>query len=508
METAEITLYGRQLLGEIRGPLFGQFLELAGRCVYGGLVDPESPLARPDGLRTDVVAMLRELNPTHLRYPGGCAAAYFDWQDLVGPRPQRPSARLFRRFRVPQSTAFGIPEVHALCQEVGAELYYTVNAHTQSPEDAANLVEYLNAETSTRYADLRRAHGRREPYGVRLFSLGNEIYGDWQPGQKTATEYTAWCREAIRQMKLVDPEIRVAVCGLGRPNPEWDRTVLKGLIDQVDLIAVHNYFGRPGFADSLCAAFVMEEMIQQLRVNIQEAMDGCLSRKDPPLIALDEWNVWYRSSHGATEDLEERYTYTDALTVASLFHTVLRNVRWIGLSNIALFTNTLGLVFTDRNRAVRQTIFYPARLMREVHRGQVITTTCDGPTFCGKHERFFCGTVDPDQAQKENRPTLIHYREVPALDVLASLDRARGCLAVSIVQRLEQQPVRVRFRFRGIAPATDSPLRLHRLTGGEDLAAVNALDAPDRVGVRTHSFPFTEEIELPPASWTVLEFGL
>jgi len=106
---------------------------------------------------------------------------------------------------VPQSTAFGLPEAWALCRDVGAELYYTVNAHTQSPEEAANLVEYLNASTPTKYADLRRAHGWDAPFGVRWFSLGNEIYGDWQPGQKTASEYAAWCRAAIREMKAVDP---------------------------------------------------------------------------------------------------------------------------------------------------------------------------------------------------------------------------------------------------------------------------------------------------------------
>ncbi|MEK7751388.1 MAG: alpha-N-arabinofuranosidase, partial [Acidobacteriota bacterium] len=168
---AELFILTRQTLGRIEGPLFGQFLELAGRCVNDGLYEPASPLARPDGLRGDVVEALRELRPTHIRYPGGCAASYFDWQDLVGPRDRRPRARLFRGSGQVQATAFGVPEAWALCRELGAELYLTVNAHTQSPEDAANLVEYLNGTTPTKWADLRRAHGREEPYGVRLFSL-------------------------------------------------------------------------------------------------------------------------------------------------------------------------------------------------------------------------------------------------------------------------------------------------------------------------------------------------
>jgi len=161
---AEIIVLGNKTLGTVHDRLFGQFIELTGRCINGGLYDPGSPHARPDGVRADVVEALRELRPGYIRYPGGCATAYFDWQELVGPVEDRPRAKLYRAYSgQPQSTAFGIPEAWALCRELDSELYLTVNAHTQSPEDAANLVEYLNSTQPTRYADMRRAHGREEP---------------------------------------------------------------------------------------------------------------------------------------------------------------------------------------------------------------------------------------------------------------------------------------------------------------------------------------------------------
>jgi len=187
MQTGEITLFGRQAVGPIEGPLFGQFFELAGRCIHPGLYDPESPPSRPDGLRADVVAMLQELKPTHIRYPGGCAAAYFDWQDLVGPRERRPRARLFRRTGVPQSTAFGLPEAWALCREVGAELYYTVNAHTQSPEEAANLVEFGrpgfadNMCASFVFEEMIR-FGCLQPVGRSWNSPSESLHGVWPRG--------------------------------------------------------------------------------------------------------------------------------------------------------------------------------------------------------------------------------------------------------------------------------------------------------------------------------------
>lgn len=508
MKSGEITIYTGQALGRIEGPLFGQFIELAGRCINNGLYDPASPRARADGLRADVVEALKELRPTHIRYPGGCAAAYFDWQDLVGPPAERPRARLFRRTSLPQSTAFGIPEAWALCREVGAELCLIVNAHTQSPEDAANLVEYMNSRQPTKWADLRRRHGREEPYGVKLWGLGNEIYGDWQPGQKTAAEYVNWCRAAIAEMKAVDPGIRIVCCGLGRPNPDWDRTVLKGLIDRIDLIAIHNYFGRPVFRDNMAASLVCEQMFNQLNVNIDEALDSHLARKDRPKIAFDEWNVWYRSKHCPEADLEEVFTYTDALTVASIMHVILRNADTVGLANISLLANTMGLLFTDRERCVRQTIFHAHRLIRDAHGdGRVVRVVADGPTFQAKHERFFCGIVDVEKAKDETLPTLLHFNAVPALDVLASVDEAGRRLRLSVVQKLEKEPIRARLAFRGAAPKGGT-VRVRRLTGGDDLQVENTLARPDRVGVAAETVPLGESFEFPAASLTVLELDL
>ena len=505
----QIFVFADQVLGEIKGPLWGQFIELAGRCVNNGLYDPQSPHARPDGVRADVVAALKELRPTHIRYPGGCATAYFDWQELVGPRPQRPRAKLFRSLATPQSTAFGIPEAHALCEEVGAELYLSVNAHTQSPEDAANLVEYLNGTTPTRWADLRRAHGREEPYQVKLFSLGNEIYGDWQPGVKTAPEYVAWCREAIAQMKAIDPTIRIVCCGCGRFNPEWDRTVLKGLIDRIDMISVHNYFGRPVFADCMAASRVCEEMFDWINLAIDEAMDSLLSRKERPRIAFDEWNIWYRAGHTPEADVEEIYDYTDALTMASLFHVMLRNVRSVGVSNVSLAVNTLGAIFTDRERMVRQTIFHPQVMLREAHTGQVVRVATDGPVFQAKHERYFCGIVDVEKAKDENLPTLLHFDDVPALDVLVSVDRAAAGMAMSVVQKLPDRPLRTKLHFVGVTPKGPD-VTVHSLVGKgtESLTAANTLDSPDSVHVQTENRPLSDTFEFPPASLTVLEFRI
>ncbi|MCE9590249.1 MAG: hypothetical protein K8S99_06970 [Planctomycetes bacterium] len=503
---AELIILANQTLGKIEGRLWGQFIELAGRCINGGIYDPDSPHARPDGTRADVFEAMRELQPTHIRYPGGCATAYFDWQELVGPREQRPRNKLFRGLGQSQSTAFGIPEAYGYAKELGAELYLTVNAHTQSPEDAANLVEYLNGTGPTKYADLRRSHGREEPYNVKLFGLGNEIYGDWQPGQKTAAEYVAWCRRAIQEMKLVDPAIDIVCVGLGRPGPEWDRIVLKGLIDRIDMISVHNYCGRPVFRDCMAAFRVYEEMFNWLDVAVDEAMDTLLTRKKRPGFAFDEWNVWYRSKHGPVADLEETYDYADAMTVASLFHVMLRNTRSVTLSNISLAVNTCGSIFTDKMRCVRQTIFYPQKLFRAKHSGRAVRTVVECPQFAAKHERFFCGIVDVEKAKDENLPTLLKFDDVPALDVMTSIDEKRGRMSISVLNKLEEHPLRTALTFRGVKPNMQR-VKVHRMTGNS-IAAVNTLDSPNNVGLETQTTDLDGAFTFPPASLTLLEFTL
>lgn len=507
---AELVIFTNKTLGSLDGPLWGQFIELAGRCINGGIHDPKHSTARKDGTRGDVFEAVRELQPSYIRYPGGCAAAYWDWQELVGPPEKRPRNKLFRSPGVPQSSAFGIAEAYEYARQLGSQLYLTVNAHTQSPEDAACLVEYLNSSEPTKWADLRRSHGREEPYGIKLFGLGNEIYGDWQPGSKTADEYVAWCREAINQMKRVDPTIKTVAVGLGRPGPDWDRKVLKGLIDRIDFISVHNYFGRPNFKDCMTAGLVFEEMIKWANVAVDEALDALLSRKDRPGLCCDEWNVWYRTQHLKEADLEEVFDYADALTVATLFHAVLRNTSTVKMSNISLLINCCGSLFTARTPAgelIRQTIYYPQKLFREKLTGRVVESIFDGPTFDAKHERYFCGIVDIEKARDENLPTLLKFKGVPAIDVLTAIDESQNRMCVSVVQKLEDRPLNVKLDFHGKVKPKGQRVKVHRLTG-KSLGVTNTVEHPGEVGLETQEQNVGDTFTFPAASLTMLEFEI
>ncbi len=92
-DKATVRIDAGDAVGEISPHLFGGFAEHLGRCIYGGIYDPDSPLSDSRGFRSDVLAALREMKLSILRYPGGNFVSSYDWRDGVGPRDQRPRRR-------------------------------------------------------------------------------------------------------------------------------------------------------------------------------------------------------------------------------------------------------------------------------------------------------------------------------------------------------------------------------------------------------------------------------
>ena len=157
---------------------------LDGRCVYGGIFEPGHPQADERGFRRDVLALVRELAPTIVRYPGGNFVSGYNWEDGVGPRELRPR-RLDLAWLSTETNAFGTDEFIDWCRVAGVEPMLAVNLGTRGADAARKLVEYCNHPGGTALSDLRRAHGREQPHGVRFWCLGNEMDGPWQMGAKT-----------------------------------------------------------------------------------------------------------------------------------------------------------------------------------------------------------------------------------------------------------------------------------------------------------------------------------
>ena len=123
-----------------------------------------------------------------------------------------------------------------------------VNLGTRGPDEARDLVEYCNLDTNTYFANLRRKNGAKEPFGVKLWCLGNEMDGPWQIGHKTAQEYARTAHEAGKVMKWIDPTIELVACGSSNLNMPtfgyWEDTVLEECYDTIDYISMHQYYSQ------------------------------------------------------------------------------------------------------------------------------------------------------------------------------------------------------------------------------------------------------------------------
>ena len=230
--TARIKLDFDRQIGTIDRNIYGNFTEHLGRCIYGGIYDEGSPLSDSDGFRKDVLEAARGLHISLLRWPGGNFSSGYNWKDGIGPKDSRPR-RWDTAWQAEESNRFGTDEFLAYARKVGAEPYLCVNMGTGTMQDAADWVEYCNGTMNTYWANLRRKNGHPEPYNVKYWGLGNEVYGPWQAGHKTAAEYGALALEFAKMMRWVDPDIKLIACGGN--NADWDRQVLQPVLEVADL---------------------------------------------------------------------------------------------------------------------------------------------------------------------------------------------------------------------------------------------------------------------------------
>ena len=154
-----------------------------GRCVYGGIYEP-APDGDPTDSASDVLELVRELGVTIVRYPGGNFVSGYDWEDGIGPREQRPR-RLELAWRSIETNQVGTDEFLAWARAAGAQPMLAVNMGTRGLDAARALVEYCNAPRGTEWADRRPVE---DPYGVKVWCIGNEMDGPWQIGHKDAVD--------------------------------------------------------------------------------------------------------------------------------------------------------------------------------------------------------------------------------------------------------------------------------------------------------------------------------
>ena len=195
------------------------------------------PADNVDGFRPDVLDLLKKLNSPIYRWPGGNFVSGYNWKEGLGDPDKRPPRKNPAWLGVEHNDV-GIHEFLNLCRLINTEPYVTVNSGQGNETLAAEEVEYANGSAETPMGKWRAQNGHPAPWGVKFWSVGNEMYGNWQLGYMPLADYAKRHNRFAQAMRAKDPSIKiVAVGAVGA----WTEGMLKNSADAMDFISEHFY---------------------------------------------------------------------------------------------------------------------------------------------------------------------------------------------------------------------------------------------------------------------------
>ena len=491
MKKAKLIMDRDFAIGKIDPRIYGSFIEHLGRAVYGGIYEPGHPTADENGFRRDVIEMVRRLGVPVVRYPGGNFVSGFNWEDSIGPRDQRPK-RLDLAWFTTETNEVGLHEFVDWAKKADTQVMYAVNLGSRGADAARNVVEYANHPSGSYWSDLRIQNDAKDPFGIKLWCLGNEMDGPWQMCHKTATEYGRIACETAKLMKMFDPTIETVACGSSyRTMPTfgtWEEEVLRQSYPYVDDLSLHQYYTNHegDVMNFLARSEEMGEFIQEVAAICEKIRLEVGSDKHIGL-SFDEWNVWYHyAKNGKVPEKwtvarpieEENYDFADALLVGSMLNTLLNHADVVKVACLAQLVNALAPIMTEPGgRAWAQTTYWPFLYGSQFGRGTALQQEVEVPTYA-------CG-VSPKAPYLSSSAVLSEDgTHVTVFAVNKSLDEAMTLELDGLNAVLEQHVTLT-------APSLDS----------ENTAdAQPALPREVAVGA--------EAPELPAASWNMLRFRL
>lgn len=335
------------------------------------------PADNMQGFHAGMIRLYREAGFKMAKWPGGNFVSGYDWYDGIGDpdkRPPRPQAMWGNRIEL---NDVGIGEFITFCRLLGAEPYVAVNSGFGEARVAAEEVEYCNGSIDTRLGKLRAENGHPEPFNVRLWCIGNEMYGAWQFGYMSLNQYWVKHNYFVEAMKEIDPTIKVTsaastICeqswcaaeqhtlsgpDLWRPplneklpfqfsgTNDWDGWMLDKCADNIDHLSEHTYcYPNLAFnAQTQRFEDVSSEPLQlrtrHLANRVGEAFDAwqkyvekmpSLKEKNIKFI-FDEWGCRYHSARGSN-GLRRPTGMVTPLSYALLLHELFRHSEMVAAS--------------------------------------------------------------------------------------------------------------------------------------------------------------------------------
>lgn len=386
----------------IHKELQGNFSEHLGRCIYEGLYVGENNTEIPNvnGMRKDVVEALKAIKMPVLRWPGGCFADEYHWQDGIGPKETRKKMINTHWGGVVEDNSFGTHEFMELCRQLGCESYVNANVGSGSVRETSEWVEYMTFEGVSPMSALRKKNGHEEAWHPTFLGVGNENWGcggNMRPGHyaNEFRRYSTYCR-------TYDPKYPLykIACGPNVDDYHWTETVLRTL-DPVTFLNEHglinglslHYYTIPGdfehkksatdfdvttYYETLQKAYYMDELIRRHGA----IMDQFDPEKKIGLI-VDEWGSWYNVESGTNPGfLYQQNTMRDAMIAGITLNIFNRHSDRVRMANIAQMINVLqSVILTDGAEMVKTPTYHVFDLFKEHQDGTLLGSYIENETI-------------------------------------------------------------------------------------------------------------------------------
>jgi alpha-N-arabinofuranosidase len=358
--------------------IYGHFAEHLGRCIYGGLyVGEDSEIPNRDGVRQDIIDALKELKIPNLRWPGGCFADTYHWKDGVGPKDERPSMVNKWWGNVVEDNSFGTHDFLNLCEALDAEPYLAANVGSSTVQEFTEYIQYVTREDGVPMSDYRKENGREEPWNVKYWGVGNEMWGcggHMRPEhyadiyRQYATFMTDWSNS--------DDFYRIA-SGANVDDYNWTEVLMREIPKNlIEGVALHSYsfvewndkgsakdFTEEQYFSTMKTALRMEELIQKHTA----IMDKYDPQKRVDLI-VDEWGGWYNVEEGTNPGfLYQQNTMRDAMIAGTTLNIFNNHSERVKMANLAQTVNVLQAVILTQDEKMILTPTYHVMKMYNVH---------------------------------------------------------------------------------------------------------------------------------------------
>ena len=482
MKKISMVINADDRLGHISPEIYGHFSEHLGRCIYNGIyVGENSPIPNTDGIRNDIIEAFRNIKAPVFRWPGGCFAEEYHWQDGIGEKSLRRKIVNTNWGGVTEDNSFGTHEFMRFCELVGCKPYINGNVGSGSVREMSEWIEYMTSDAESPLTEQRKKNGRAEPWKLEYLGVGNENWGcggNMRPEHYADVykRYQTFCRNYSGNRLY-----RIA-CGPSSADYNWTEVMMKNLdSNNVDAIDLH-YYTMPVWPEMESATDFDDELYYKTiaAANFSDELitrhSEIMNRYDPEKkigLVIGEWGCWHKVEEGTNPGfLYQQNTMRDAIVAAIELNVFNRHSDRVVMANLAQAVNVLqSVILTEGGKMIKTPTYHVFDLFK-THQN---------------NEAVYCYTQNENMSEGKN---------APMISVSASVNEKSMTVTVANCSLTEEAAVECSiFGFKA------SSVSCRKLTN--EAHSFNDFDCPDRVSITEHMAVIKDNVlklNIPPCA--------